>query len=118
MNLTEDAITQFDELEASFYQVLQEKNLSWFGTLAAPTARDDSAPLLSPTRKPYRDLIIANTISIFDFRTYLLARQCIALARAGRIPEVARKVTAFLGAFGKRLKQAEVCAQLTPPFPC
>lgn len=109
VNLFEDALTQYDELETSFYQVLKEKNLSWFGTLISPEAADDSAPLLSVTKKPYRDLILANKISVFDFRIYLLARQCELLAKMGRITEVCTKVGAFLGAFGRRLREVEVC---------
>ncbi|KAJ7285957.1 trafficking protein particle complex subunit 10 [Mycena rebaudengoi] len=107
VNLFEDALLQYDELEASFYQVLKEKNLSWFGTLITPTHNDDSAPLLSISKKPYRDLILANTISVFDFRIYLLARQCELLANMGRINEVSRKTGAFLGAFGRRLREVE-----------
>ncbi|KAK7057328.1 hypothetical protein R3P38DRAFT_3168842 [Favolaschia claudopus] len=41
------ALVHYDELEASFYQVLKEKNLSWFGSLITPTPNDDSSPLLS-----------------------------------------------------------------------
>lgn len=99
---------QYDELEASFYQVLKEKNLSWFGTLIAPSPQDDSSALLSISKKSYRDLILANTISVFDFRIYLLARQCELLAKMGRLNEVCRKVGAFLGAFGRRLREVEV----------
>ncbi|KAK0459607.1 uncharacterized protein EV420DRAFT_1747291 [Desarmillaria tabescens] len=108
MNLVSEALLQYDELEASFYQVLREKNLSWFGTLITPGLKDDSSPLLSISKKPYRDLILANTISVFDFRTYLLTRQCELLAKYGHLPEVYRKVGAFLGAFGRRLKEIEV----------
>ncbi|KAJ7098036.1 trafficking protein particle complex subunit 10 [Mycena belliarum] len=107
VNLFEDALLQYDELEASFYQVLKEKNLSWFGTLITPGPNDDSCPLLSISKKPYRDLILANTISVFDFRIYLLARQCELLANLGRINEVSRKAAAFLGAFGRRLREVE-----------
>ncbi|KAJ7940762.1 trafficking protein particle complex subunit 10 [Mycena leptocephala] len=107
VNLFEDALLQYDELEASFYQVLKEKNLSWFGTLITPSPNDDSCPLLSISKKPYRDLILANTISVFDFRIYLLARQCELLANLGRINEVGRKAAAFLGAFGRRLSEVE-----------
>ncbi|KAJ6630673.1 trafficking protein particle complex subunit 10 [Mycena sp. CBHHK59/15] len=107
VNLFEDALLQYDELEASFYQVLKEKNLSWFGTLITPSPNDDSSPLLSISKKPYRDLILANTISVFDFRIYLLARQCELLANLGRINDVSRKAGAFLGAFGRRLREVE-----------
>lgn len=110
MNLLEDAQAQYDELENSFFQVLGEKNLSWFGTLISPEPEDDALPLLSITKKPYRDLILANTISVFDFRVYLLARQCSLLGKLGNVVDVARKVVAFLGAFGRRLRGVEVPA--------
>ncbi|KAG5639493.1 hypothetical protein H0H81_000633 [Sphagnurus paluster] len=113
VNLFEDAYIQYDELETSFYQVLKEKNLSWFGTLINPVSGDDSAPLLSVTRKSYRDLILANTISVFDFRIYLLSRQCELLAHRGRINEISRKAAAFLGGFGRRLRDVETTL---PPF--
>jgi trafficking protein particle complex subunit 10 len=101
-------LIQYDELEASFFRAIQERNLSWFGTLISPTPKDDTLPLLSATKKPYRDLILANTISIFDFRTYLLAQQCSILGRMGRIIELGRKASAFLVDFGRRLKEIKV----------
>lgn len=109
MNLLDDALIQYDELEASFFQVMKDRNLSWFGKLIDLGPKDDSSPLLSVTKKPYRDLILANAISVFDFRVYLLARQCTLLGRMGRVAEIGRKVATFLGAFGKRLREAEVC---------
>lgn len=108
MNLYEDALQQYDELESSFFRVLREKNLSWFGALISPGPQDDSSPLLSITKKPYRDLILANSISIFDFRIYLLARQCALLSKMGRAIEICRKAVAFLGGFGRRLRELEV----------
>lgn len=93
--------------------MLREKNLSWFGTLITPQANDDSQPLLSIDKKPYRDLILANTISVFDFRIYLLARQCAVLGKTGRILEVGKKAGAFLGGFGRRLREVEVSNFLT-----
>jgi trafficking protein particle complex subunit 10 len=107
VNLCDDALVQYDELEATFYQVLREKNLSWYGTLISPGPNDDSSPLLSISKKAYRDLILADTISVFDFRIYLLLRQCELLARMERITEVCTKVGAFLGAFGRRLREVD-----------
>ena len=107
----EDALAQYDELEIMFYGVLKDKNLSWFGTLISPAPNDDSAPLLSISKKPYKDLILANTISVFDFRIYTLARQCQLLANLGRLNEVSHKTSAFLSAFGRRLREVQVlCA--------
>ncbi|KAF5391403.1 hypothetical protein D9757_001971 [Collybiopsis confluens] len=113
MSLYDDALLVYEELEFSFSQVLKEKNLSWFGTFITPGPTDDSAPLLSTSKKAYRDLILANNISVFDFRTYLLSRQCELLARAGRVTEVCKKVGLFLSTFGRRLREVE---SEIPPF--
>jgi hypothetical protein len=108
VTLYEDAYTQYEELEALFYQAVKEQNLSWFGNLINPANGDDSSSLLSTSKKAYRDLILANTISIFDFRIYVLSRQCELLARQSRLIEISKKAKAFLGAFGRRLQEIEV----------
>ncbi|KAG1768331.1 trafficking protein particle complex subunit 10 [Suillus occidentalis] len=107
VKLFEDALHQYNELEVSFIQVLREKNMSWFGSLIQPVDKDDSVPLLSITKKHYRDLILANSISVFDFRIYLLARQCALLNKMRRPSEICQKVTTFLGTFGRRLREVE-----------
>jgi hypothetical protein len=108
MNLSEDALRCYDELESSFSHVLREKNLSWFGTLIIPGAKDDSLPLLSITKKPYRDLIVANTVSVFDLRIYILAQQCNLLGKMGKVTEVCSKVAVFLTSFGRHLREDSV----------
>lgn len=108
MNLHEDALQQYYELEATFFQVLREKNLSWFGPLITPSSSDNSAPLLSVSKKPYRDLILANTISVFDFRVYLLARQCALLSGLGDLEEICRKTATFLTTMARTLRDVEV----------
>ncbi|KAG2367519.1 trafficking protein particle complex subunit 10 [Suillus spraguei] len=107
VKLFEDALRQYNELEVSFIQVLREKNMSWFGSLIQPVDKDDSVPLLSTTKKYYRDLILANSISVFDLRIYLLARQCALLNKMCRPSEICQKVTTFLGTFGRRLREVE-----------
>lgn len=107
VKLFEDALHQYNELEVSFIQVLREKNMSWFGSLIQPVDKDDSVPLLSITKKHYRDLILANSISVFDFRIYLLSRQCALLNKMRRPSEICQKVTTFLGTFGRRLREVE-----------
>ncbi|KAH7915010.1 trafficking protein particle complex subunit 10 [Hygrophoropsis aurantiaca] len=107
VHLFEDALIHYNELENSFIQVLRDKNLSWFGSLIHPAPKDDSAPLLSVTKKPYRDLILANSISIFDFRIYLLGRQCSLLNKLKRPTEICRKTTSFLATFSRRLRDVE-----------
>jgi hypothetical protein len=122
VKLHDEALAQYDSLESSFFGVLQEKSLSWFGNLipdAASLASEISLPLLSTDKRPYRDLIMANTISVFDFRVYLLAQQCNLLGKMTRVVQVAKKVTTFLGAFGRRLREVSVCQRrVTPPSVC
>ncbi|EMD38446.1 hypothetical protein CERSUDRAFT_153326 [Gelatoporia subvermispora B] len=107
MNLYEDSLEEYEELEASFLQVLRDRNLSWFGPLISPSTRNDSEPILSVDKKPYRDMILANSISIFDFRVYLLARQCLLLSKMGDVIDICKKVAAFLNTFGRRLRDSE-----------
>lgn len=106
--MSEDSLRCYDELELSFAHVLREKNLSWFGTLIIPGPKDDSMPLLSITKKPYRDLIVANTVSVFDLRIYILARQCNLLGKMGKVTDVCNKVAMFLTSFGKHLREVSV----------
>lgn len=114
MNLSEDAILTYSELEASFLQtqtsLSTQKSISWFGKLINPDFNDDSLPLLDVRKKAYRDLILNNTISVFDFRVYLLAKHCEVLGMSGRVGELVRKAATFLGGFGQRLKECDVSA--------
>lgn len=41
--------------------------------------------ILDPDRKPFRELILANEISIFDFRCYLFAREVSLLLRVANV---------------------------------
>ena len=45
-----------------------------------PLERIEDIPI-SFTKKPYRDMILANNVSIFDFRCYIFARQMALLLR-------------------------------------
>lgn len=108
INLFEDALQQYNELEAAFMQVLREKNMSWFGSLIHPVPNDDSMPLLSTSKKPYRDLILANTISVFDLRVYLLSRQSALLSKLCQPSEICWKAFTFLNTFGRHLREVEV----------
>ncbi|KAL1895935.1 hypothetical protein Sste5346_005034 [Sporothrix stenoceras] len=49
----------------------------------ATTGTSESAIPISATKKPYRDLILANNVSVFDFRCYIFARQIALLLRLG-----------------------------------
>ncbi|WVR03511.1 hypothetical protein IAU60_000502 [Kwoniella sp. DSM 27419] len=109
VNLPEDSLLIYEELEASFFQVLKEQNLTWYGIgkLGATQPGDDSLPILDPSAKPYRDLLRNSTISIFDFRIYLFARQGMLLGKLGRITEVAKRGQWFVASLTRRLREAE-----------
>lgn len=108
MNLLEEALLQFEELDESFNHIWREKNFSWFGPLINTTPGDDTSPLLSVTKKPYRDLILANTISVFDLRIFILGRQCELLAKLRRISDIATNALDFLARFSRRLREVAV----------
>ncbi|KAI4601544.1 hypothetical protein KJ359_011674 [Pestalotiopsis sp. 9143b] len=44
----------------------------------------DEIPI-SAIKKPYRDLILENKVSVFDFRCYIFARQIVLLQRLGNV---------------------------------
>lgn len=107
MGLVDDSLRAYQQLENTFQVVLREKNLSWFGMLIVPGPRDDASPLLSLERKSYTDLILANTVSVFDLRIYMLARQAALLARLGKLTEICTQANRFLVSFGRTLWDAE-----------
>ncbi|KAI1370931.1 trafficking protein particle complex subunit 10 [Hypoxylon crocopeplum] len=49
---------------------------------AEPMDAYDDIPI-SSNKKPYRDMIVANNVSVFDFRCYIFARQISLLLRLG-----------------------------------
>ncbi|BGP50119.1 hypothetical protein JCM10450v2_006030 [Rhodotorula kratochvilovae] len=106
MTLYEDALIQYDELEAAFFQNLKEHgNAPWFRTLGGLGAGDDALPLLSTSTKPYRKLIESDAITIFDFRIYLFARQALMLFHLGRVVDVARRGAYFVSTFARKLRE-------------
>lgn len=63
---------EFEDEETVDLQVREQENGEKF----------DDIPI-SVMKKPYRDLILANNVSIFDFRCYIFARQIALLLRLG-----------------------------------
>ncbi len=52
--------------------------------------------LFDVTHKPYRQLIFASEISLFDLRHYLFARQCLLLQTLRRTQEIAERACDFI----------------------
>lgn len=108
VNLYEDALVIYEELEAAFLQVQKEQNLSWFGKLGGTGPQDDSLPILDTSAKPYRELLSQSVITVFDFRIYVFARQCQLLGKLGRITEIAKRGQWFVASLARRLREARV----------
>lgn len=86
-----------------------EGNLKFITQLfPSPLTNEDSLSILSPTAKPYHELILSNRISTFDFRVYVFACRARLLGRLGRKAEGMRKGAEFVRGFGRWLEESAV----------
>ncbi|KAK7207419.1 trafficking protein particle complex subunit 10 [Myxozyma melibiosi] len=78
VSLLEDALIQYDELDATFMQLLQDNTITFFQTVGF---NPDSTPklLTRDSDSKVRHSILENNISLFDFRCYLFSRQASLL---------------------------------------
>jgi trafficking protein particle complex subunit 10 len=107
VGLIDDALVGYDELGVGLESIVREQAVQGGGdehggrfldytrelwrdaeharTSDAPTDydNDERLPPLSEHKKPYRELILSNNISVFDFRCYLFCRQSTLLLRLG-----------------------------------
>ncbi|KAJ3413632.1 hypothetical protein HDV05_007776 [Chytridiales sp. JEL 0842] len=115
MNIPDEALVQYDELEAAYFQNLLEQGAPWFNTFGGNEALDDSRDVLNISQKPYRDAILQNTVTIFDFRIYLFARQAQLLMKLdnGHF-EICQRGKAFIASFARTIKEYKV--SLVPYF--
>ncbi|PGH07996.1 hypothetical protein GX51_01436 [Blastomyces parvus] len=60
-------------------------------------ALDEKLFPLDSNKKPYREMILANNISVFDFRVYIFARQMTLLLKAARAPSIRRRSSQTTG---------------------
>ncbi|KAH6574773.1 hypothetical protein BASA62_002304 [Batrachochytrium salamandrivorans] len=65
-------------------------------------------------RKPYRNMIIQNQITIFDFREYLFSRQCRLILLLQSAADVCHRTKVFAVSFAGTLREYEV--SLVPNF--
>ncbi|PWN36229.1 uncharacterized protein FA14DRAFT_120403, partial [Meira miltonrushii] len=99
-----EALSQYEEIHSVFLQSLTEGKLPFFTSVGGTTAGDDSAPLLDIDKKDYRDLILRNEISLFDFRCYLFAKRAALLGKTGRISQVMSETPFFLQSVAKMMQ--------------
>ncbi len=68
------------------------------------------ATVLDTDRKPYRDLILANNISAFDFLCYVFARQVSLLLRLANLVPL-RDISPIYGGFDEEHHKGDVLSQ-------
>ena len=102
IGLCDDAVAQYEDLEAVFLQALRSGSVS-FAHVGGDGPNDDSMPLLDINKKPYQELIRSRSISLFDFRCYLFARRASLLGQLGRVAQVMREAPTFIGAVRRML---------------
>lgn len=103
MSLLEDALVQYDEIESSFYEVVTDRHLDNFGGSGGFDEKDLTGPVLDLQRKPYKELISQNKITIFDFRVYVFARQAILLVTMRHFAELLTRSLSFVASLGRSL---------------
>lgn len=104
MGLREEALAQYDELEALFIQLLESNNLSWFSSFGGSATGDDFIDLLDPTKKEYHSMMVQNTISLFDFRIYLFGCQCQLLVGMEKYQELVDRAEGFIRGFARAMR--------------
>jgi hypothetical protein len=106
VGLVDDALVGYDELSIGLENAIQEEQgdgpstrsdsfltftrelkdilvQSQIDNSSEKVAWDSGAKLVSATRKGYRDMILTSSISVFDFKCYIFARQMALLLRMG-----------------------------------
>ncbi|KAG6209553.1 hypothetical protein E4U50_002916 [Claviceps purpurea] len=78
----------------------------------SPEEQLDDIPI-SSSKKPYRDLILANQVSVFEFRCYLFSRQVALLLRLGNASATREELLAKLKDQHKAILHG--VAPLAPP---
>lgn len=84
-------VSTYEELETLF--MLGQYSFASFG---GQEEGDDSGSVLNYNRKNYRSRLFDSSISEFDFRMYLFARQAHLLFRLGRPILVASRAISFI----------------------
>ena len=92
-------------MEATFFQCVKERNIAWFWRVGGTGPQDDSFHILDTSAKRYRDLLIGNLITVFDFRIYVFACQCLLLGKLGRITEIAKRGQWFVASLAGKLRE-------------
>ncbi|KAJ3057191.1 hypothetical protein HK097_011196 [Rhizophlyctis rosea] len=85
------------------------KGAPWFSAFGGTDLGDDSADIMNLKSKSYRDMIMQNTITIFDFRVYLFARQQALLMKLEQALAMCQRAKLFIAQMARTIKENPVC---------
>ncbi|KAJ1666128.1 hypothetical protein IW140_001845 [Coemansia sp. RSA 1813] len=106
MGLHSEALAQYDELEAVYFELLDSKRLSWFSKFGGTHPGDDFADILNDKKRPYHKQMAESSITMFDFRIYLFGRQCQLLIDMGDYTELISRAQRFVSSFSKSMRES------------
>ncbi|XP_041982895.1 trafficking protein particle complex subunit 10 [Aricia agestis] len=95
LGLYEEALVQYDELDALFSQFVLNSHVTespkWLETFKQPVTSWQAVRLTALIPQKLRDLIIKKKASLLDFRSYLFQRQSAMLLRTFKPSEIASR---------------------------
>ncbi|XP_072900857.1 trafficking protein particle complex subunit 10 isoform X1 [Hemitrygon akajei] len=108
----EDALVQYDELDALFTQYVVNygagDGANWLASFCQPVRSWNGLVLRKPIDMEKRELIQRNQATLLDLRSYLFSRQCTLLVLLQRPWEVADRALQLLHNCVQELKLLEV----------
>ncbi|XP_064606870.1 trafficking protein particle complex subunit 10-like [Liolophura sinensis] len=100
MGVFEDALVQYDELDALFTQFVLNQaaggTADWLASFSQPCHSWAGLSLAKALDRETRDLVKQNKATLLEFRNYLFSRQCALLFLMGRPGEVAQRAMEYL----------------------
>ncbi|XP_014279644.1 trafficking protein particle complex subunit 10 [Halyomorpha halys] len=112
LGVYEEALVQYDELDALFTQFIVNSNLgetpAWLTQFQTPLESWQGLSLTSGVNLKERSRIENNSCSLLQFRNYLFSRQCAMLLYSNKPSEVAERTLPFLHNCIRELYMLEV----------
>ncbi|XP_061176418.1 trafficking protein particle complex subunit 10-like [Saccostrea echinata] len=100
LGLFEDALIQYDELDALFTQYIlfyaAGNPVNWMLKYTAECTKWSGLSLRKPINRDIRDLIKDNKDNLLDFRSYLFSRQCALLFLLDKPLDIPKRAMEFL----------------------
>ncbi|PLW47485.1 hypothetical protein PCASD_04423 [Puccinia coronata f. sp. avenae] len=108
MNLFEDSLIQYDELDAAFSQSLSDCPQIWQDKIYGKRSSQYSRLALKtdPSEK-YLEVVSSGQMSIFDLRIYVFSKQANLLGRLNRLDEAIKRASVFISTFAAFLRSHE-----------